>query len=103
MYCLFMRYVLTIGVMGLFSCLLAVSNSEPATRSEMSHAYRSSYLTAPLNSLGKTYQGGKLYFNTIKHKCGTYVSKYLFIQGQSLTLQSSLLMSSSDASGDRTQ
>lgn len=52
----FMLCALTKGVTGLFSWRLAVSNSEPATRSEMSQAYSSSYFTAPLNNLGKTYE-----------------------------------------------
>lgn len=82
MYCLFMRYVLTVGVMGLLSCLLAVSNSEPATRSEMSHAYRSSYLTAPLNSLGKTYQGGEIIFQYSEAQ-GWYICIQVFIHSRS--------------------
>lgn len=49
------QFVLTIGVIGLLSCRLAVSNWEPAARSEMSHEYSSSYFTAPLNSFGKTW------------------------------------------------
>lgn len=75
---LYMRCVLTIGVMGLFSCLLAVSNWEPATRSEMSHPYSSSYLTAPLNSLGKTYRDRKmLCLNTVRHR-GKYILYSIF-------------------------
>lgn len=50
----FQKSVLTIGVMALFSCLLAMSNSEPATRIEMSQAYSSLYLITPFKSLGKT-------------------------------------------------
>lgn len=88
----------------MFSCLLTVSNSEPATRSEISLEYSSPYSTAPLNSLGKTYNGKKLCLNVVKSKSQNIKNLFVyFFVAKGLTLLSSLLISSSEASGDRRQ